>query len=155
MRRRRASAASSVSRRSLGSSLRLPLCLPLASLLPLPELRRVPATLGAPAGTKEGPRGGGSATPARGSYPRPARGSGSRASGSPGFGPAPLRRRRAQARLLPPARAGRKIWLRRLTRPQGPCCVVQDVAFMGILGQMECVLFATKSIFRGSRIVAE
>lgn len=49
----------------------------------------------------------------------------------------------------------RKIWLRRLTRPQGLCCVVQDVAFMEILGQMECVLFATKSIFRGSRTVAE
>lgn len=86
VRRRRASAASSVSRRSLRSSLRLPLCSPLASLLPLPELRRVPATLCATAGTKEGPRGGGSATSACGSYPLPARGGGgggSRAPGSP------------------------------------------------------------------------
>lgn len=46
-------------------------------------------------------------------------------------------------------------WLRRQTRPQGPCCVVQDVDFMEILGQMGCVLFATKSIFSDSRIVVE
>lgn len=46
-------------------------------------------------------------------------------------------------------------WLRRQTRPQGPCCVAQDVAFMEILGQMACVQFATKNIFNGSRIVAE
>lgn len=46
-------------------------------------------------------------------------------------------------------------WLRRQTRPQGPCCVAQDVGFMEILGQMACVQFATKNIFKGSRIVAE
>jgi len=45
-------------------------------------------------------------------------------------------------------------WLRRQTRPQGLCCVVQDVDFMEILGQMGCVLFATKNIFNDSRTVA-
>lgn len=133
MRRRRASAASSVSHRSLPSSHRLPLYLPLASLLPLPELRRVPATLGAPAGTKEGPRGGGSATPARGSYPLPARGSGSRASGSPvsGFGPGPLRRHRAQARLLPPARRRQKNMAQETNQTPGPMLCSTGCGFYG------------------------
>lgn len=57
LRRRRASAASSVSRGGLRSSLRLLFCPPTtpASLLPLPELRRVQATLCAAAGTKKDP----------------------------------------------------------------------------------------------------
>lgn len=57
VRRQRASALSSVSRCGVRSSLRLLLGAPPppASLLPLPELRRVPATLGAAAGTKEDP----------------------------------------------------------------------------------------------------
>lgn len=63
MRRRQASAASSVSRRGLRSPLRRLLCPPLASLLPLPELRRVPATLGAAAGTKKYPAAAAAAAP--------------------------------------------------------------------------------------------
>lgn len=152
MRRRRASAASSLSRCGLlYSTPSAPSAAPpTASLPPPPELRRVPATLGAAAGTKEDPAAAAPPPPAA-----PARGGGSRVSGSPlpeGSARSPPRRRRARARL---PRSKTEKWLRRLTRPQGPCCVVQDVAFMGILGQMECVLFATKNIFRGSRIVAE
>uniref|UniRef100_A0A8C2QWW9 Zinc finger AN1-type containing 5 n=1 Tax=Capra hircus TaxID=9925 RepID=A0A8C2QWW9_CAPHI len=71
---------------------------PTAALPPLPELRRVPATLGAAAGTKEDPAAAAAPPPPA----APARGGGSRASGSPlpeGSARSPLRRRRARARL--------------------------------------------------------
>lgn len=157
MRRRRVSAESCLSRRGLRSSLRL-LCPPAPRRFP-PPTSRAPACPGHAhccCGNKEGPRGGGgggggatscgSDRPAAAAPRHP-----TRLSLRARTGPTAPASRASPA----PGPAGRKIWLRRLTRPQGPCCVVQDVAFMGILGQMECVLFATKNIFRDSRIVAE
>nr|XP_054356141.1 WAS/WASL-interacting protein family member 2-like [Pongo pygmaeus] len=112
VRRRRASASSSVSRCGRRSSLHLLFGPPLASLLPLPELRRVPATLGAAAGTKEDPAAAAAAAP-----PPPAALTRSRpAAAAPGRPTQPSRRPRPGV-IVPASRANPAF---AFGTPQGP-----------------------------------